>query len=89
MEILLPIVLAIVGVGTGAGGVVVAGRLRKNNVSAKADKMIADAKKEASTILLKATEEAKKDEEERRAEAKKPKNASKSAKTTSIANLTS
>jgi len=67
----ITIILAIVGLGVGAGGVFVAEKVRKNNVSAKADKVLADAKKEASNILLKATEEAKKDEEERRREAKK------------------
>ncbi|MDR1197149.1 MAG: ribonuclease Y [Candidatus Nomurabacteria bacterium] len=70
MEILIPIILGIVGIGLGAGGVTVAGKIKKNNVNAKTDKMIADAKKEASNVLLKATEDAKKDEEERRKEAK-------------------
>jgi ribonuclease Y len=69
--ILLPIILAVVGVGVGAGGVAVAGKIKKNNVSAKADKIIADAKKEASEVLLKASEESKRDEDERRREAKK------------------
>ena len=67
----ITIILAIVGLGVGAGGVFVTEKVRKNNVTAKADKMVADAKKEASNILLKATEEAKKDEDERRKEAKR------------------
>jgi len=69
--ILVPIILAVVGVGAGAGGVIVVGKVKKNSVNTKADKIIADAKKEASNILLKATEDAKADEEERRREAKK------------------
>lgn len=71
MEILLPVILAIVGVGAGVGGTVVVGKVKRNNVAAKADKVIADAKKEASDILLKASKDAKKDEEERRAENKR------------------
>ncbi|GHU07534.1 ribonuclease Y [Alphaproteobacteria bacterium] len=71
MELILPIILAVVGVGVGAGGTVVANKVRKNNTSAKADKIVSDAKKEASNILLKASEEAKADEDERRREAKK------------------
>ncbi|MDR2524513.1 MAG: ribonuclease Y [Candidatus Nomurabacteria bacterium] len=67
----ITIILALVGLGVGAGGVFVAEKVRKNNTSAKADKIVADAKKEASNILLKASEEVKKDEDERRREAKK------------------
>lgn len=71
MEILLPVILAIVGVGAGAGGTVVVSKVKRNNVTAKADKVIADAKKEASDILLKASKDAKEDEDNRRAEAKR------------------
>ena len=71
MEILIPVILAIVGAGAGVGGTVVVGKVRRNNVQAKADKMIADAKKEASNVLLKASQDAKKEEEERRNEAKR------------------
>ena len=67
----ITIILAIAGLGAGAGGFFVVEKVRKSNVSAKADKMVADAKKEASDILLKASEEAKKDEDERRKETKK------------------
>lgn len=70
----ITIILAIVGVGVGAGGVFVGNKVRKNNVDTKADKIIADAKKEASDILLKTSEEAKKDEDERRKEIKKAEN---------------
>jgi ribonuclease Y len=61
----------VIGVGVGAGGTAVANKIRKNNTSVKADKIVADAKKEASNILLKASEEAKAGEDERRREAKK------------------
>ena len=71
MEILVPIILAIVGVGAGVGGTVIVSKAKRNNVTAKADKIIADAKKEASDVLLKASQEAKADEENRRAEAKR------------------
>jgi ribonuclease Y len=71
MDILLPIILAIAGLGVGAGTVTVVGKVKKNNVAAKADKVLADAKKEASSILLKASEDAKTEQEERRNEAKK------------------
>ena len=70
----ITIILAIVGAGLGAGGVFVGNKVRKNNVDSKADKIIADAKKEASDILLKTSEEAKKDEDERRKEIKKAEN---------------
>ena len=71
MEILLPVVLAILGVGVGAGGTIVANKVKKNNIDSKADKILSDAKKEASTLILKATEDAKREQDERRGEAKK------------------
>jgi ribonuclease Y len=71
MEILLPIILAILGVGAGAGGTVLVNRAKKNNIDNKANKILADTKKEASDLILKATEDAKQEQIERRAEAKK------------------
>jgi ribonuclease Y len=71
MEILLPIILAILGVGVGAGGTVVMNIAKKNNIDSKANKILADAKKEASNLILKASEDAKQEQAERRAEAKK------------------
>jgi ribonuclease Y len=71
MEILLPIILAILGVGAGAGGTVLVNKAKKNNIDNKANKILADAKKEASDLILKASEDAKQEQIERRAEAKK------------------
>lgn len=71
MEILLPVILAVLGVGLGAGGTFVVNKVKKNSIDTKADKILADAKKEASNLILKATEDAKKEQDERRAEAKK------------------
>jgi ribonuclease Y len=71
MEILLPIILAILGVGVGAGGAVVVNKAKKNSIDSKADKILSDAKKEASDLILRATEDAKKEQNERRVEAKK------------------
>ena len=64
-------IAAIIGVAAGAGGFFAYERVRKANTGAKADKIIAEAKKEASDILLKATEKSKEEEKERRAETKK------------------
>jgi ribonuclease Y len=71
MEILLPVILAILGVGVGAGGTIVVNKAKKNNIDSKANKILADAKKEASDVILRATEDAKQEQIERRAEAKK------------------
>lgn len=70
MEILLPVVLAVLGIGVGAGGTFVINKVKKNSIDTKADKILSDAKKEASDLILKATEDAKKEQDERRAEAK-------------------
>jgi ribonuclease Y len=70
-EILVPAILAILGAGAGAGGAIVYSKVKKNNLDSKADKILADAKKEASDLILKAAEDVKKEQIERRAEAKK------------------
>lgn len=64
-------IIAIVSVAAGAGGFFVYDKIRKGSVAAKADKVITEAKKEASDILLKATEKAKEEEQTRRKEIKK------------------
>jgi ribonuclease Y len=65
------IIAAVVGIAVGAGGFFAYDKVRKANTGAKADKVIAEAKKEASDILLKATEKSKEEERERRMEQKK------------------
>jgi ribonuclease Y len=65
------IIAAVIGVAVGAGGLFAYEKVRKSNTGAKADKIITEAKKEASDILLKATEKSKEEEKEHRAEAKK------------------
>jgi ribonuclease Y len=65
------IIAAVIGVAVGAGGLFAYEKVRKANTGAKADKIIAEAKKEASGILLKATEKSKEEEKERRSEQKK------------------
>lgn len=65
------IIAAVIGIAVGAGGFFTYEKVRKASTGAKADKIIAEAKKEASGILLEATEKSKEEDRERRAEAKK------------------
>ncbi len=71
---MLEVLLALGGIIIGAAALFVFEKSRGANAGAKSDKMLAEARKEASTIILKATENAKKDEEERRREIKKAEN---------------
>lgn len=68
---MIEIIIAIVSVIAGATGFFVYDKIRKGSVSAKADKIITEAKKEAADLILKATEKAKEEEQTRRKEIKK------------------
>lgn len=68
---MLEVLLALGGLALGAGGFFAVEKTRKAGTAAKSDKILAEAKKEASEILLKAGEEAKKEEAEIRRTNKK------------------
>ncbi|MDR1300144.1 MAG: ribonuclease Y [Candidatus Nomurabacteria bacterium] len=65
------VIAAVLGIAAGAGGFFAYEKMKKAGVNVKADKVISEAKKEASDIILKATEKAKEDEQSRRKEIKK------------------
>lgn len=71
---MIELLVALAGIAFGAGGLFVFEKQRGSNAGARADKMVADAEKKASNIILKATESAKKEEDERRREIKKAEN---------------
>jgi ribonuclease Y len=68
---MLEVILAVVGLVVGGGGVFVTQKIQKNGQAAKADKLIADAQKQASELILKASETAKKETDDLRREVKK------------------
>jgi len=71
---MLEVILTIVGLMVGGGGVFAAQKIQKNGQAAKADKLIANAQKEASEVILKATETAKKEADDMRREVKNQEN---------------
>ena len=81
MEIIIPIIAAIVGIAGGAGAVFVYDKKNENGGKNKADDLVRKAKNEASDIVSKARKEAadvaeksKNEEDERRKEWKKTEN---------------
>lgn len=77
MEVVLPIVLAILGLGVGTGGTYAYTRSREGQAAKNAEKELQKAKKEAAETIRKAEEDAakrieevRKDEQKRRAELK-------------------
>ena len=81
MEIIIPIIAAVVGMGAGAGGIFAYNKSKENGGKDKADDLIRKAKREASDIVLSAKKEAaevteknQKEENERRREWKKTEN---------------
>ncbi len=78
---MLEALFAVIGVALGVGGTTIYTQRRGINATAKAEKVIADAKNKASDIVLKAkdealkvADEAKKEEQERRKEIQKAEN---------------
>ena len=78
---MLEVLFAVIGVALGIGGTTIYTQRRGINASAKAEKVIADAKNKASDIVLKAkdealkvADEAKKEEQDRRREIQKAEN---------------
>ena len=81
MEIIIPIIAAVLGIGGGAGAVFVYNKRNENGGKNKADDLVRKAKNEASDIVSKARTEAadiaeksKADEDERRKELRKTEN---------------
>ena len=81
MEIAIPIIAAIVGLGVGAGGIFVYNKQRENGGKDKAEDLVRKAKREASDIVSAAKKEAadiaekgQAEENERRKEWKKTEN---------------
>jgi len=81
MEIIIPIIAAIVGIGGGAGAVFLYNKRNENGGKNKADDLVRKAKNEAQDIVSKARKEAadiaeksKSDEDERRKEWRKTEN---------------
>lgn len=66
----MEIILAIIGLIVGGGGVFAAQKVRENGSTKKAAEMIAKAQKEASEIVMNATNSAKKETDEMRREIK-------------------
>ena len=58
MEIVIPIVAAVVGLAVGAGGIFAYNKHNENGGKEKADDLIRKAKREASDIVLAAKKEA-------------------------------
>ena len=81
MEIVIPIIAAVVGVAAGAGGIFAYNKSKENGGKDKADDLVRKAKREAQDIVLNAKKEAaamteknQKEENERRREWKKTEN---------------
>ena len=81
MEIVLPIIAAVLGLGLGAGGVFAYNKKNENGGKNKAEDLIRKAKHEASDIVLEAKKEAasvaeksQAEESERRKEWKRTEN---------------
>jgi ribonuclease Y len=68
---MLEAILAVVGLLVGGGAVFGAQKIRQNGMSAKSDKIVADAQNKASDIILKASETAKKEADDMRRDLKK------------------
>ena len=68
MEIVIPIIAAVVGVAAGAGGIFVYNKRNENGGKNKADDLVRKAKHEASEIVLNAKKEAAKVTEKSQAE---------------------
>lgn len=81
MEIVIPVIATIVGVGAGMGGVLFYNKKKENGGKDKADDLVRKAKREAQEIVLAAkkeaadlTEKGRSEENERRKEWKKTEN---------------
>ena len=81
MEIVIPIIAAIIGIAAGAGGIFVYNKHNENGGKDKADDLVRKAKHEAQDIVLNAkkeasaiTEKSQAEEDERRKEWKKTEN---------------
>ena len=68
MEIVIPIIAAVVGVAAGAGGIFAYNKRNENGGKNKADDLVRKAKHEASEIVLNAKKEASKVTEKNQAE---------------------
>ena len=68
MEIVIPIIAAVVGVAAGAGGIFAYNKRNENGGKNKADDLVRKAKHEASEIVLNAKKEAAKVTEKNQAE---------------------
>lgn len=68
---MLEILLILAGLAAGSGGVFVATKMQNAKKGEKADKVLAEAQKNASEIILKATENAKKEADEMRRDLKR------------------
>ncbi|MBR5939242.1 ribonuclease Y, partial [Candidatus Saccharibacteria bacterium] len=58
MEIVIPVIAAVVGIFAGAGGIFAYNKQKENGGKDKADDLIRKAKREASDIVLSAKKEA-------------------------------
>ena len=81
MEVVIPIIAAVVGVAAGAGGIFAYNKKKENGGKDRADDLVRKAKREASDIVLNAKKEASEiteknqaEENERRKEWKKTEN---------------
>ena len=68
MEIVIPIIAAVVGVAAGAGGIFAYNKRNENGGKEKADDLVRKAKREASDIVLNAKKEAARVTEQNQAE---------------------
>ena len=68
MEIVIPIIAAVVGVAAGAGGIFAYNKRNENGGKEKADDLVRKAKREASDIVLNAKKEATRVAEQNQAE---------------------
>ena len=94
MEIVIPIIAAVVGIAAGAGGIFAYNKHNENGGKDKADDLVRKAKREASDIVLNAKKEATKiaekgqeEENERRKEWRKTENRLSERETTLDAKL--
>ena len=58
MEIIIPIIAAVVGIAAGAGGIFAYNKSKENGGKDKAEDLVRKAKREASDIVLNAKKEA-------------------------------